>query len=253
MRRIFAIAFVVSIAASSAQAQTQSRKQETPGIAPARPYKTVAITPAKQMGDASFDAFRRQLADAAAKRDRAALARLVVAQGFFWDRENGNAADKKKSGADNLTTALGLSNKDAAGWDMLAENANDPVTSPSQQHKGAMCTPADPAYNSKDLKDVIAATDTDIPDWNYPVADGIEVRAAARAEAPVIETLGLHFVRVMPMTQGAANYLRIVTPSGKVGYVASDSLAPVGNDQICYVKDAAGWKIAGYIGGGDPQ
>jgi hypothetical protein len=30
-------------------------------------------------------------------------------------------------------------------------------------------------------------------------------------------------------------------------------IAPVGNDQICYVKDAGNWKIGGYIGGGDPQ
>jgi len=32
-----------------------------------------------------------------------------------------------------------------------------------------------------------------------------------------------------------------------------DSIAPIGNDQICYVKDAGGWKIGGYIGGGDSQ
>jgi hypothetical protein len=43
--------------------------------------------------------------------------------------------------------------------------------------------------------------------------------------------------------------VRIVTPSGKTGFVAAEAIAPLGNDQICYVKDAAGWKIAGYIGG----
>jgi len=47
--------------------------------------------------------------------------------------------------------------------------------------------------------------------------------------------------------------LRIVTPAGKIGYVLVDSVAPIGNDQICYVKDASGWKIGGYIGGGDTQ
>jgi hypothetical protein len=31
--------------------------------------------------------------------------------------------------------------------------------------------------------------------------------------------------------------------------VANDQLLPLGNEQLCYVKDAAGWKIAGYIGG----
>jgi hypothetical protein len=40
-----------------------------------------------------------------------------------------------------------------------------------------------------------------------------------------------------------------VTPSGKVGYVPIDTVSPLGNDQLCYVKDATGWKIAGFVGG----
>ena len=43
------------------------------------------------------------------------------------------------------------------------------------------------------------------------------------------------------------------SPAGKTGYVSVDSIAPIGNDQICYVKDGSGWKIGGYIGGGDAQ
>ena len=43
--------------------------------------------------------------------------------------------------------------------------------------------------------------------------------------------------------------LRIVTPSGKLGYVTADAINPLGSDQLCYAKDAAGaWKIAGFIG-----
>jgi hypothetical protein len=38
--------------------------------------------------------------------------------------------------------------------------------------------------------------------------------------------------------------IKIATPAGKVGYVSGDSIAPLGNDQLCYVKDAADWKIA---------
>ena len=69
------------------------------------------------MNDAGFEAFRKQLGEAAQKKDRAALAKLVVAQGFFWEAENGDKADKKKSGADNLAAALGLANKDSDGWE----------------------------------------------------------------------------------------------------------------------------------------
>jgi len=61
-------------------------------------------------------------------------------------------------------------------------------------------------------------------------------------------------VCVMPEDgPNAPAFLRVITPAGKMGYVSVDSVAPIGNDQICYVKDANGWKIGGYIGGGDGQ
>jgi hypothetical protein len=43
--------------------------------------------------------------------------------------------------------------------------------------------------------------------------------------------------------------VRVVTPSGKVGYVIEEELSALDSDQICYVKDQTGWKIAGYAGG----
>jgi len=42
-------------------------------------------------------------------------------------------------------------------------------------------------------------------------------------------------------------------PAGKIGDALVDSVAPIGNDQPRYVKDSSGWKIGGYIGGGDTQ
>ena len=105
--------------AAFAVSQTQPRSQPPP---PAKPglYKIFAIKPPQSINDATFEAFRKQIGEAAQRKDRAALAKLVVAQGFFWVRENGDRADKRKSGADNLAAALGLNNKDGAGWDMLA-------------------------------------------------------------------------------------------------------------------------------------
>lgn len=47
--------------------------------------------------------------------------------------------------------------------------------------------------------------------------------------------------------------MRIATPSGRIGYDSVDSVALIGNDQICYVKDGGAWKIGGYVGGGEPQ
>ena len=99
----------------------------------------------------------------------------------------------------------------------------------------------------------ISPTVPDDRPWGYAVKDGTEVRAQADPNAPVIEKLGLNLVRVMPdqADQGAnpPPFLHIATPSGKSGYVPVDALAPLGGDEMCYIKDAAGWKITGYFGG----
>jgi len=118
---------VLLIVAAPAIAQNQPRGQPAPPPAKTGPYKTVAVTPPQAINDPAFEAFRKQMGEAAQRKDRAALARLVVGQGFFWVRENGDRADKRRSGAENLAAALGLNNKDGAGWDMLASFADDPT------------------------------------------------------------------------------------------------------------------------------
>jgi len=239
--------------AGLAPAAAQNRTK-APAPAPAAPYKPVTITPPKPMTDESFEAIRKQIGEVAQRKDRTAMERLVVAQGFFWQRENRNAANKRKSGFDNLSAALGLNNKEGAGWEILSGYAEDPTASPSPAHNGAICAPAEPAYDDKELAELIKTTKTDVTEWGYPVSAGIEVHASAQGSAPVIEKLGLHFVHIMP--EAASNppsYMRIATPSGKTGYVSIDSIAPIGNDQLCYVKESGDWKIGGYVGGGEPQ
>jgi hypothetical protein len=80
------------------------------------------------------------------------------------------------------------------------------------------------------------------------------VHAAPQANAPTVDKLGLYFVRIVPdRASDSPSYMRITTPSGKTGFVSIDSIAPIGNDQVCYVKDGGAWKIGGYVGGGEPQ
>src|SRR5580704_16133384 len=50
--------------------------------APPKPYKAVPVTLAAPSNDPSFEAFRKQLADIANRKDRAALTRVVVANNF---------------------------------------------------------------------------------------------------------------------------------------------------------------------------
>jgi len=250
----FVVAVLLAAGTPSAIVQSQPRGQPQPPPAKVGPYKVVPVTPPQAINDPAFETLRKQMGEVAQRKDGTGLAKLVVSQGFFWVRENGDRADRRRSGADNLASALGLSNKDGAGWDMLASFSDDPTGSPSPEHKGALCAPADPSFDGKAFNDLMQATKTDVSEWGYPVSADVEVRAGPQANAPVVEKLSLAFVRVVP--EGGPNvptFLRVATPAGKIGFVSVDSIAPIGNDQICYVKDATGWKIGGYIGGGDSQ
>ena len=271
-------ALLMTLALSSTSAQAPRPGQPPPGkpqaqpapppVAPAKPYKVIAVTLPAPLNDPSFEAFRKQLADTAKRKDRAGLAKLVVAQGFFWEGDKGDKAAKNKPGIDNLSTAIGLGPKQGWGWDILMGQAADPTVMPYPDRQGVVCAPADPTFNAKEFEEVFKATQTQPDEWGYAVKDGVEVRSGPQANAPVVEKLGLHLVRVLPEApppgppprQNPAQNappqvpaMKIVTPSGKTGFVPADAFAPIGNDQLCYVKDAAGgWKIAGYIGGDQP-
>src|SRR5437667_7716753 len=113
---VFAITGV--LAPLPAGAQTQLAQAQAP--APPKPYQPVAVKLPEPLKDASFEAFRKQLATIAQKKDRAGLAR-VIARNFFWIPEDKDAADKSKSGIENLAKAIGgLDGRNAPGWELLA-------------------------------------------------------------------------------------------------------------------------------------
>lgn len=230
-------------AAAPGFAQNQPQTQTAP-------YNAVAISAPAPVNDPSFEAFRKQLASVAEKRDRKALAGMV-AQNFFWMSEDGNRANKKKSSMDNLADAIELNGKDAPGWDALASYADDPTGMPYPERKDTICAPADPVYKAEDLEALAKATNTDEGDWGYPTEAGIEVHSSRQPNSPVVDKLGMYFVRIM-QDDGAGNQqspmVKIATPSGKIGFVPIDSLSPLGNDQICYSKENNSWKISGFIG-----
>ena len=221
--------------------------------APPKPYKTIPVTLAQPYNDPSFAAFRKQLGDIASRKDRAALARLVV-RNFFWMGEKGDKADKRKSGIDNLATAIDLDAKDGSGWEAITAAANEATLEPVTERKGIMCSPANPKFDEMAADQVAKDTGTDPSEWGYPHKPDVEVHAAAQANAPVIEKLGLNLVRVMPEQPAAGAqqqeqpFVRVVTPSGKVGFVLEELMSSLDIDQLCYIKDATGWKIAGYAG-----
>src|ERR1043166_211906 len=228
--------------------------------APPGPYKPVPVKVAPLVTDPSLAAFRNELAAVAQRKDRAALARMVVAKGFFWERDDGQGADPKKSSVENLAVAFNLEGNDSPGWDALAQAAADPHAAPDPQKKGVACAPVVPDLDGKAFEALAQTTKTDPSEWAFPYAAGVEVRAEPKADAPVTEKLGLALVRVtidespLHAVEGtSAEWLRVITPSGKFGYVPAGSIGALVSDQICYIKDASGWKIVGLVGGGDQQ
>lgn len=220
--------------------------------APSRPYKAITVTPPAPVSDPALDVLRKQVGEAAQKKDRAALAPLVVAQGFFWQRDGHDRADKRKTGLDNLTAALSLDIKGGAGWDILYSYTDDPTASSSPVFKGVLCAPGEPSHNAAAFAELLKSTQSDASEWGYTLSPSTEVHDKPQANASIIEKLGPVFVRVAPdKTPGSAAYQRIITPSGKAGFVTIDAVAPLGSDQLCYIKDAGVWKVGGYIGGGE--
>jgi hypothetical protein len=237
------------------QPAEQQPAQQQGQLAPPKPYKAVPVTLPKPLSDASFEAFRKQLSGVAAKKDRAALARLV-AQNFFWIPEDKDIADKKKPGIDNLAKAIGLDGNDPPGWELLAGYSEEPTADRDPQRAGVLCGPGEPKFDDKAAEELAKSTQTDPSEWGYPSGDGVPVRSGPEQNAPAVEKLGLHLVRVYPddSPTGAvhSDALRIVTPSGKVGYVQIETMLPLVTDQLCYVKEGNAWKIAGAIGGVAP-
>lgn len=255
-RMAVAAGLLTTLFVSAAIAQTQvPAPPQAP--APPKPYKPVSISAPVPLTDPSFEAFRKQVQDIAKRKDKAALGK-IVAKNFFWERESGNGADKKKTGADNLATALDLNAPDGSGWDVLGIYTSDPTAEPMQGRTGVVCGPAGPKYDEKALEALTQSSDTDVSEWAYPAKPSVEAHASADSSSPVVDKLGMNFVRVYPDDSPAnaitaPNAIRVVLPSGKTGYVAMESLAPLTADQLCYVKDASGWKIAGYVGSSDQQ
>jgi hypothetical protein len=242
------------LAAAPGRAQQPQLPQlKPPPPPPVKPYQAVAVTPPPVVTDPSFTAFRAQFADAVAHKDRAVLGKLIVAQGFFWMQDK-DLADKRKPGMANLAAAIDLDAKDGSGWDMLDGFAHEPTGEPLPDRQTVICAPAVPRFDLKAFEALIKSTQTEPPDWGYATKDGLEVRAAAKPDAPVVEKIGLILVHVLPDGPPPDNpdqppFLHVALPSGKTGFVSVDALSSLGGDQMCYTKETSGWKITGYYGG----
>ena len=230
---------------------TAQAQQNPPPLATAKPYKAIAVQPPQRFIDASFAEFRQHLGEVVKRKDRNALRSMVVGKGFFWESDDSDKIDAKKSSFENFVAAVRLDAKDGAGWDLLEAAADETTAEEVQDRKGVMCAPATPSFDENAFDELTRETKTDVEEWGYPTAAGVEVHATAKPNSSVIEKLGMNLVRVLDSDEsnGADAPLKVVTPAGKLGYVDSDALAALVFDQLCYSKESGSWKIVGYAGG----
>lgn len=225
---------------------------------PPKPYAPVAITRPAPSGDESFIAFRAALAAAAKTRIYAELSALMLTQGFFWDRDFARRFDPRKPAVDNLALAVALEQGDGVGWDALATFAAEAAVEPLDSRPGVVCAPASPGFDGVAFTKLLDNTYTTGIDWAYPRADSTTVRTGAGPGAAVAGMLGPHFIRLLGFegpdsepAPGRRLWARIAMPDGKTGFVAPGSLMSLTSERLCYIKDVVGWRIAGYIAGGN--
>src|SRR5690348_17066990 len=150
--RSLPFALAIWLLAGTATAQQPAERAEP------KPYKKVAVGLPAPISDPSFEAFRKQLADAVQRKDRAALGALIVPQGFFWEREGGNGADDKKSALDNFAAATGLDSKDGSGWEFVGDYAAEPSASRVGDRQDMICAPANPVFSEEEFLAVVKDT-----------------------------------------------------------------------------------------------
>ena len=245
--------FVYALAAVALSLPALAQDADKP-----RPYDAVAITFAPAPTDKDFEAFRARLAAIAEAKDTKAVRGLLRPKRFFWERDLGGGFDRKKSSFDNFSLAASLDAEDGSGWKQLASVARERAGL-HEKRRGVYCAPAEPRYDEKAFVAMLEKLDATVFEWGYPREAGkVAVRAKPDAAAEVIETLGLAFVRIV-LEESTGDeppkdtpWMRVVTPTGKVGHVATGDLLLTLVGRLCFAKDAkAGWQIAGFVGGGD--
>jgi hypothetical protein len=223
------------------------------------PYKKIAVTMPVQFTDPTLDAFRKQLASTAQRKDRKALDTQIVSQGFFWKAEGDRTADEKKSGLENLAVAIGLDdpNERNWGWSTVSDHATEETVFALEGHKDTVCSPARPIFDQNEFIEVMKDTYTSRYAWAYTIRHGFEVRETPAQDSKVLETIGMQLIRMFIESDGMpsffGNTVLVATPSGNVGFILADALDLTDADQLCYTKFDDGWKITGFIGRGMPQ
>ena len=202
--------------AASAVSRSSAAQAAPPpaAAAAAKPYKAVAISAPAPVTDPSFEAFRKQSAPSprrrTARRWPAGVAELLL-DGREGRQGRQEEARHRKSRQGDPARRQG---RLRAG---TRSRRFAPIR-PARRFRTARTRSARrPIRRStaRSSRRSPKSTGTDEGDWAYPTQPGLEVHGGAQPNAPVVEKLGMHFVRVHGGRRAGANQREPDDPGGR--------------------------------------
>lgn len=217
--------------------------QATPVSArPAAPRKLLPVDEAKK--DASFLRFRAQLQAAIARHDVAALQKSIdpdIRHSFGAD--GGRQSFLARFGLEGAAPVSSQPGQPSQLWAELGRvlSLGGAMVSPTE-----FCAPY-----------VFARFPEDLDSFAHVVVTAVAapVRAQPAEDAPVLETLRYDIVRrderggVPAATGTRPEWVRVLTPTGKSGYLHDRDVRSPIDYRACFHKEAGQWLLTTFVAG----
>jgi hypothetical protein len=216
-------------------------------------YHRVEVKPPPAVADPSFQPFYDHLKALVRERRKKDIEALV-GPGFFWERDLGEDFDRRKGAVANFRSAVLTIWGDF--WKGLDDVTRAPTASQHPERAGVVCSPGELAAPEIDkVNEALPALGADTAlDVLYAAQAKVPVLTGPNENAAILLTLQNE---VVPMDHAATGrlfkqgYWAIRLPDGRRGYVRTENMYSLVNACLCFAKTAAGWRIVGFIGGGD--
>jgi hypothetical protein len=217
--------------------------------------------------DADFQKMHAAFANAAAKKDEAALFALIGPT-FVWT-SGGELTEQFDLGRDalhNFKVVFGFRAegadkdgpvKDGPYWDSLAAFAADGTYYRATDSGNLVCGPiaaeiADDGVFERARKRI--ESEDEQADWYFTLREVAVAKAPGDTGAPIakfgtvaVPALAAHPTAPQGQPALAPTHLQVLLPSGKTGWIAAEAARPLDSDRLCYAKTADGaWKIAAF-------
>jgi hypothetical protein len=214
----------------------------------------VRIKTAAPPADPTFQPFYDHLRSLVRQRRKQDIEALV-GPGFFWERDLGDSFDRRKTSVANFRSAVLTIWADF--WKGMDAVTRAPTAAPHSQRASVACSPGElPPAEDEKISSAMSAMGAETPyDVLYAGAVAASVRVQPREDAELVTGLQNELV---PLNVNAETkemlkrgYRSIRLFDGRPGYVRQDEMFSLIDARLCFSKTTAGWRIVGFVGGGD--